>query len=1074
VNPFVGLRPFQDDENHLFFGRGAVVRRIVGKLGAGRFLAVIGPSGSGKSSIVRAGVLPALDAGFLGAGGSSWRFATLRPAGAPLASLASALHDAGLMAQPLEGDRTALIRSVLDRGSLGLSEVVRQSRLPEHESLLVVVDQFEELFRYSGDPAAMDEAAAFVKLLLAASRAASQRVWVMLTMRTDFLGDCVGFRGLAEAISDNQVLIPRMGRRERRQAITGPVAVAGATIAPRLVTTLLNDVGDQPDQLPMLQHALRRTYACWADQGAAGPLDLPHYNAIGTVRGALDQHADQAWGGLPVALQPVAERVFRAVTVTEQGRGVRRPMRLDALVQVVGAPPDQVLAVHQAFCSPTRGFLMPLEGDPGTVDISHESLMRVWSRLKGWVQEEAQHTQLFARLVERSRLHAAGQAGLYTGPELELALEWRGQQAPTPAWIEQQGGAQGPAAMQYLADSEEARDAAVAAVAAAARRKRRVLVLGVALALCVAVAMGLLAIRAEQAKAEAVDLKDKALELKEEAETAEAAALLAEDAAKSAEAEARAAEEVAKTAEEEARAAEEEARAAEEVALKAKDAATRALQGQKRAQEQTRREQTTRYLNQLHAVAERLALSGDPSAAVAFLAEIPADRLTPEAVMLGWKLLENPTAKHAVYRDFEFGDTRLGWAEIGPAGVLWRGGSGRLDDVVAFETRFGVPLWAGWTMGVTQAKVGPRSAALGFQTGDVLEISADPTTATGDRTTTTTLLGGRATTTGRMNLATPLGDQLQTDVTALAWRDSGWTAGAANGQVASWPDGQLTQASTGPVLALDAGTVWTAQGPRDRRGNPVTAPSGPAVGDPFQGGFIVEVGRLTDHAVAVRTDDGTAALMIGGAVAYQTLGCRDLTAQGDTVVVACGRGDSQVWTLQAGQLWDVRPLTSKQEPCPLIAASFQGPELVTVSECGQIRVWDLDQPTVRFPLGPLTDDLVWTDDNTLLVNGVARAPTDIAVGLTSTPLELTSAGDRLFGDGLPAAGVPMLPGWTLSPNGRWLAGPDGTRTRGVLIWVPDAASMHRLLLASDAVCTTELIEAQLGDLAQLDKHSQCP
>ena len=154
-------------------------------------------------------------------------------------------------------------------------------------------------------------------------------------MRSDFLGDCAQFPGLAEAINAGLYLVPRLTRDERRAAIEGPVKVEGGEIAPVLLTRLVNDVGDNPDQLSILQHALNRTWARWQDDGDKGPLDLRHYEAIGTMARALDQHAEQAYAELRGARsQQVCERLFKALTdKATDPRGVRRPTQLTQLVR---------------------------------------------------------------------------------------------------------------------------------------------------------------------------------------------------------------------------------------------------------------------------------------------------------------------------------------------------------------------------------------------------------------------------------------------------------------------------------------------------------------------------------------------------------------------------------------------------------------------------------------------------------------------------------------------------------------------------------------------------------------------
>ena len=277
-NPFPGLRPFEFEENHLFFGRDGQTDELLSRLRQHRFLAVLGTSGSGKSSLVRAGLLPDIYGGLMATAGSSWHVALFKPGNDPLGNLAQALSEPEALATIEDGSTTKpIVESTLRRSALGLIEVVRQEKAGGN--LLIVADQFEEIFRFQQASTAIhpdDEAAAFVRLLLEGARQSTYPIYVVLTMRSDYLGDCARFAGLPEAVNEGLYLIPRMTRDQRREAITGPVAVGGGEIAPRLVNRLLNDVGDNPDQLPIMQHALMRMWDCWQSGGAVGPIDLPH------------------------------------------------------------------------------------------------------------------------------------------------------------------------------------------------------------------------------------------------------------------------------------------------------------------------------------------------------------------------------------------------------------------------------------------------------------------------------------------------------------------------------------------------------------------------------------------------------------------------------------------------------------------------------------------------------------------------------------------------------------------------------------------------------------------------------
>jgi tetratricopeptide (TPR) repeat protein/energy-coupling factor transporter ATP-binding protein EcfA2 len=469
-NPFPGLRPFEPDEDHLFFGREEEIDDLLRRLGSQRFLAVVGTSGSGKSSLVRSGLIPSLHSGFIARAGSSWRVAMLRPGEAPIEHLAEALDRPGVIgdpAGPLADTNRVLLEATLRRGSLGLVQAIRHARLAPGENVLVVVDQFEELFRFRRSrhiENSRDEAVAFVKLLLEAAGQQDIPLYVVLTMRSDFIGDCMEYPGLPEAVNDGLYLVPRMTRDELRSAITGPVAVAGGRIAPRLVLRLLNEIGDDQDQLPLLQHVLMRSWDHWAAQGRPSePIDLEHYEAVGTLRHALSRHAEEAYqeAGSEDAQRGI-ERIFKALTDTfSDPRGVRRPTSIAELAAVCEVPEARVVEMVEIFRRPGRSFLMPPATVPLTsrtvVDLSHESLMRCWTRLIAWAQDERASAALYVRLSREASWFQEGAAGLWSDPELELGLRWKRENRPTAAWARRHDDAF-DRAMEFLDRSERERD----------------------------------------------------------------------------------------------------------------------------------------------------------------------------------------------------------------------------------------------------------------------------------------------------------------------------------------------------------------------------------------------------------------------------------------------------------------------------------------------------------------------------------------------------------------------------------------------------------------------------------------
>lgn len=481
MNPYPGLRPFEVDEEYLFFGREAQIDELLDRLQHRRFLAVAGESGSGKSSLVRAGLLPALHGGFMARAGSRWRIATMRPGNDPIGNLSRVLAEPNVLGVRGQSSdlHARLMQAVLERGALGLVEAMQQCGLATGENLLIVADQFEELFRFAPEntaPTGRDATTAFVKLLLAGAAHPDVNVYVVITMRSDFLGKCARFRELPDAVNHGLYLIPRMTRDQLRRAIEGPAGVAGGRLTDRLVTRLLNDAGDDPDELPVLQHSLMRMWNL--GKPLEENLDIPEYDRIGGMSTALSRHADEIFYRMLTddRSRRVAEKLFKCLTVrASDNSGLRRPTSFRDACAITGASPEKLRKVVDAFRAPGCSFLMPPINVPieeeTILDISHESLMRRWVLLRAWVDEEAESAQIYLRLAEAASLHAQEKAALWSDPDLSLATEWFGRARPNAAWAARYHPAY-KAAIEFLDASAFARDARAATARRGLQRLR--------------------------------------------------------------------------------------------------------------------------------------------------------------------------------------------------------------------------------------------------------------------------------------------------------------------------------------------------------------------------------------------------------------------------------------------------------------------------------------------------------------------------------------------------------------------------------------------------------------------------
>ncbi|GHN01320.1 hypothetical protein WSM22_28090 [Cytophagales bacterium WSM2-2] len=448
INPFPGLRPFTLEECFLFFGREGQVDDILLKLSISRSVTVMGYSGSGKSSLMFCGLLPVLYGGFMTDTGPFWGILTARPGNSPIGNLAESILNFLLQSKRIEEDdkhiHRAIINSVLRSGPNGLIEIARFVQTNENENIFLLIDQFEELFRYSegGSDDYRNEATAYVNLILTAIGQKQVPVYVALNMRSDFIGDCSQFQGLTEMINASNYLVPQLTREQKRMAIEGPVAVSGSRISSRLVKRLLSDIGDNQDQLPILQHAMMRTWEYWENNHDPGePIDLRHYNSIGKIDQALSLHANEAYEELTPRQKEIAEILFKSITEKNQdNQGMRRPAKVGLVAELSDAQESEVIEVVESFRKPGRSFIMPgahiaLNAD-SLIEISHESLMRIWTRLSTWVDEEYESAHMYKRVSDASAMYQIGRTSLWRPPDLQLALNWQKKQRPSRTWAQ--------------------------------------------------------------------------------------------------------------------------------------------------------------------------------------------------------------------------------------------------------------------------------------------------------------------------------------------------------------------------------------------------------------------------------------------------------------------------------------------------------------------------------------------------------------------------------------------------------------------------------------------------------------
>ena len=375
VCPYKGLARFETVDAEFFFGREQVVAEAVGHLAEGRFLAFVGPSGSGKSSLLRAGLMHALGSGAL-PGSDRWARSVIRPGDHPLDAMAHALDE-------------------------------------KREHALLAVDQFEEVFTACSDVA---ERTAFLGALTEAAVAPDGATTIVIAMRADFYGRCAEHRGLASLIASHQILVGPMDADELRRAIELPAQRADLTVEEPLADSLVSDTVGQPGGLPLLSTALLELWTHRRDR----TLRFDDYLRAGGVEGAVARLAEEAFDRLDAGGRAAAKRILLRLAAPGEGTEVVR-RRAPLSEFDLDRDPDASRAM-KVF---TDARLITVA--EGTAEVAHEALLREWPRLRSWLEDDAEGRKLHRHVTESSHTWDEGgrdPADLYRGARSTAAWEW--------------------------------------------------------------------------------------------------------------------------------------------------------------------------------------------------------------------------------------------------------------------------------------------------------------------------------------------------------------------------------------------------------------------------------------------------------------------------------------------------------------------------------------------------------------------------------------------------------------------------------------------------------------------------
>jgi WD40 repeat protein len=462
--PYPGLRSFEitkeADESLIFFGREVQIYELLDRLHESQFVAVVGPSGCGKSSLVKVGVIPHLEAGRIYRAGSKWITAVMEPGGDPFGGLTESLEKAFAEARAAGFNLRELPREQLQRPTGearrwdGLARLGESLSSPDTSglNLLLLVDQFEELFR--PDLTRPEVAADFINLLLNVYNAGPKRLYLIVTMRTDYLEQCAYYKGLPEVMNKTQYLVPGLNREEVRAAIEQPACLGhyNGAVHPDLLRQLLDDFDAgptyDPDRLPLMQHMLVRLWRKTEPVDGRRVLTKSLYEIQGGLQNGLALHVNWIFKGeLDERGRNIAEAMLRSLVRSgPTGKPVRRVATIEEIKEIADVlvrrdgvtdhgpiSEEEIRKVAHAFARPGRSFVR-WKG-PNQLDVTHESFIRQWPEIDNkWAPSERQ--------IERESRLVQEQAEQYAAHKRPLLRDWEWQRVqqvwnthpPTPLW----------------------------------------------------------------------------------------------------------------------------------------------------------------------------------------------------------------------------------------------------------------------------------------------------------------------------------------------------------------------------------------------------------------------------------------------------------------------------------------------------------------------------------------------------------------------------------------------------------------------------------------------------------------
>jgi RecA/RadA recombinase len=454
-----GLHHFDDSNLELFFGRKRQVDDLLSIIQEGRFIGIVGPEGAGKTSLIKAGLVPALKNGFTGAAGRDWSFCYCRPGITPIENLASALSEKYVLGDQEKGslEMDDEIVKLMRKDHSGILNAVSKYSISGDGNLLIIIDQFEDIFDLAEKGkvglAWEQEIALFLNNIAKAIASKNTSIYVLISMQSDFIPLLYNFRVLHEHISKGLYSVPNFRQDDFHHIISGSLLHLGYKITDDALNYIEEGFNQDLRNLPMVQLLLKKIQLTYPHEDAEvlTELTLSNIKKFGELEGIVEKDLDQYFNQLPIFDQQVLELLFRNITQPGEGLKMKKPRTLKEINDVIGVEKNELVRVITDLKNKEEAILDVIEpyqknvshfkeayiSDSAVINLSNNHLIKNWPNLIRWIAEEKESTDTYIRLSESAKLFQQGQTGYLRPPDLDLVMAWFDKVQPKKIWADQ-------------------------------------------------------------------------------------------------------------------------------------------------------------------------------------------------------------------------------------------------------------------------------------------------------------------------------------------------------------------------------------------------------------------------------------------------------------------------------------------------------------------------------------------------------------------------------------------------------------------------------------------------------------